>query len=197
MANVSRPGAWPVGTVSGSPWQGSVKEFPVVAGADEIYVGDLIQLEADGNADRLVTHNGRILGACVGVKPVSSQELGTTTLALAGGTEVALGQKYSSGAGTIFVCTAPDAIYEMDATAAVEGQTNVGQTANITAAARGSNTTGLSAHVVNISQIGTDATGQLRIIAIPKRVDNTPGAANCHVHVVINQHQYNKGAVGI
>ena len=197
MANVSRPGAWPVGTVSGAPWQGGVREFPVVAGADEIYVGDLVTLESDGNVDRVVAATGvNILGACVGVKPVQGQNLGSTTLALSGNTEVPLATKYSTGAGSILVCCAPDAIYEMDATAAVEGQTNVGQTANI-AVVRGSNTTGLSGHVVNISQIGTSSVGQVRIIGIPNRVDNTAGAANCHVLVVVNTHTYAQNAAGI
>lgn len=197
MANVSRPGAWPVGTVSGSPWQGSVKELPVDAAATDIYVGDLVTLTATGICNAVGAHTGiNILGACVGVKPVTGQSLGSTTLALAGNTEVALGQKYSSGAGTIFVCTAPDAIYEMDATAAVVGQSNVGQTVNI-AFPTGSTTTGLSAHVINISQIGTSNLGQLRIVGIPNRVDNTTGAANCHVHVVVNWHTYEKGAAGV
>lgn len=196
MANVSRPGLWPVGTLSGSPWQGSVREYPVVAGADEIYLGDAVILEADGCVDRLVTFTGAILGACVGVKPVDGQDLGSTTLALAGGTSPALGTKYSTGAGTVLVCTAKDAIYEMDATAAVEGRVNVGQTANL-ATPRGSNTTGLSAHAVNISQIGVDATGQVRIIDIPTRVDNTVAAANCHVLVVINQHALTAATAGI
>ena len=49
MANSNRRGFWPVGTLSGSPWQGSVKRFNHGYGEAVIMgIGDMCELESTG-----------------------------------------------------------------------------------------------------------------------------------------------------
>jgi len=49
MANFDNPnGAYPVGTLSGSPWQASVRAYQLDATHSAIAVGDLVQMTSDG-----------------------------------------------------------------------------------------------------------------------------------------------------
>lgn len=191
MANTDSPrGAIPVGTLSGSPWAGSVREYPVdSSNGTAIFRGDFITLEDDGNVAPAAA-GGVLLGVCVGVRV-------NRTIAA---TEHP-GYLPASTAGYVLVCTAPDAIYEIqeDSAGGAMVATNVGSMGDIVAGA-GSTTTGLSAHELDSSDVITKdasaASAQLQVIALVPKEDNEIGT-NAKWHVVINEHAFNPRTTGL
>lgn len=183
MANTSRKGFWPIGTLSGAPWSGAVHKMKVDDAAADVFLGDLVRLEADGNVAPITAATDAILGSVVGVLPVTAQNP-TEALNLSGNTEVKLAQKYSSAAGEVLVCVAPDAIYATESTSAVDS-TGVGASCNV-AISTGDTTTGLSRQVAGTATLGTSATSQLKIIGIAPSAGNDTSSANTKLHVTIN-----------
>lgn len=191
MANVDRPrGAIPVGTLNGSPWQGSVREYPVdSSNATAIFQGDFITLEDDGNVAPAAA-GGVLLGVCVGIRPSLSV---TQT--------IHPGYLPASTAGYVLVCTAPEAIYEIqeDSVGGAMVATNVGSMGDIVAGT-GSTTTGVSAHELDSSDViakdASAASAQLQVLALVDRVDNEIGT-NAKWHVVINEHAFNPRTTGL
>jgi len=168
----------------------------VDADAEDIFLGDLVNIETDGNVNVISAVTGVILGSVVGVLPVTPPDP-QDTLALAGSTEVPLARKYSAGAGVVLVCTAPDAIYETETTLAAN-QTNVGSSCNVSITA-GDTTTGLSKQVANtvVAAQGTSEHAQLKIVAIAPKMDNDTAAVNTKVYVTINKHFFAKNSAGV
>lgn len=170
MANVSRPnGARPVFTISGSPWMGMVRKYPVdSSNGTAIFRGDFITLEDDGNVAPAAA-GGILLGVCVGV------EVSRTVPA----TEHP-GYLPASTAGNILVCVGPDVIYEVqeDGAGGAMVAGNVGSTGNMVAGA-GSTTTGNSGHLLDSSDvIANDASptsAQLLVFKLSDRIDNEIG----------------------
>lgn len=183
MSNVDRPnGFTPVGTLSGSPWQGAVQRFDLDATHAAIGVGDLVQMTADGYLDILAAGETGFIGVVVGVgnweaAPVGGilgeHSLSTTepTLSGASAKSVAL-----NTTGTIYVCTAPDVI--------LEGQED-GDTDPLELADVGSNveiigggpdaTTGISSMEIDSSSHATTNTLPLRLLGMVQRPGNTLG----------------------
>lgn len=182
MANVDRPrGAIPVGTLSGSPWQGAVKEYAVdSSNATAIFRGDFVALEADGNiAPATVGTGNAILGVCVGVEVDRAIQA----------TEHP-GYLPATTAGTVKVCVAPDALYEVQE----DGDMGVAAKGSNVAfvAGSGSTVTGVSAHELNSSSV-TAATEQLRVVELVEREDNEAGT-NAKWIVTINEHTFKEAA---
>lgn len=166
MANADRPrGFSPVGTLSGSPWQGAVRKYSVDASnATAVFIGDAVALEADGN----VTPAGAtsvVLGVVVGVT-VDRDVLATEHP----------GYLPASTAGSVLVCIAPDAIYEVqeDSVGGALALTDVGANIDLIAGT-GSTTTGRSAHELDSNTATSAASAQFRIIGIVDREDNEVG----------------------
>ena len=186
---IERPGFHPVGTMSGSPWQGACTTFNVAAGAADIFIGDVVCLAADGSVNSAnaiaVTALTNIVGVMVGKVPVTKQDPAQINLDHAN-TTPALEKLYSDGAGTILVCTAPDTIYEVDGDEALTVAA-VGQTANISPVAGngGSTSTGMSGMQLDATT-GVLATAPFKIIAKPKGADIYANT----VHVVVANHMY-------
>ena len=186
MANVDRPNGFrPVGTISGSPWQGSVQKC--VSDADNLFLGDLVIYQALGFAaggdgaymgvDRMATGTtGLIVGVVVGWEP-NPDNLG------------ALYHVASSTRG-VYICTAPDVILEAqgDDTQAIPAA-DVGNNYDVTIAA-GDTTTGASnMEVDSDSEVSTSAT-PLKLIQVVDTPDNDITAANTKVRVLINLHKF-------
>lgn len=191
MANVSRPnGARPVFTISGSPWMGMVRKYPVdSSNATAIFRGDFITLEDDGNVAPAAA-GGILLGVCVGV------EVNRAVAA----TEHP-GYLPASTAGNLLVCVGPDVIYEIqeDNTGGPMVATNVGSVGDMVAGA-GSTTTGNSGHLLDSSGvIAADATpgsAQLLVVKLADRIDNEIGN-NAKWFVRINESAFALGQAGL
>ena len=77
MANVDRPnGALPVGTLSGSPWQGAVRAYTLDGSHSAIAVGDLVQMTSDGYLDVYAASEVGFIGVCVGILPAVAGTVG-------------------------------------------------------------------------------------------------------------------------
>ena len=166
MANVDRPNGFkPVGTVSGSPWQGAVRTYPVDASnATAIFNGDAVTLETDGNVTPAAA-GGVILGVVVGIEVDRS----------VAATEHP-GYLPATTAGNVRVCIAPDAIYEVQEDS-VGGALDAGAVgSNIDhVAGAGSTTTGNSAHELDSSSLTAAGSAGFRIVGLVDRVDNEIG----------------------
>lgn len=167
MANSDRPsGARPVGTISGSPWGGHVKKYPVdSSNGTAIFRGDFITLEADGNVTPAAA-GGIILGVCTGV--VIDRSVAATEHP---------GYLPASTAGNILVAVGPDILYEVqeDSVGSNLAATDVGTNIDLIAGA-GSTTTGVSAHELDSSTATAAGTAQLRVVKLVEREDNAVGA---------------------
>jgi hypothetical protein len=71
MANTSRLGMWPVGTLTGSPWSASVRRIQV-DGSTNICIGDPVTMQANGIGKLMATANTNdFFGVVVGVEAVN------------------------------------------------------------------------------------------------------------------------------
>lgn len=194
MANADRPGFYPVGTVSGAPWQGSVKLMKCDTNAENLFVGDVVKLEADGYINAVAA--GEVMvGTIVNKLPVTPPNP-QDTLALSGNTEVALGQQYSSQADTFLVCTAPDVILECECVGASIEQANIGETVNVSVGA-GNTTTGISGMRLAAPAGVVAATSQFKVWELGTKPDNDLSAANAKLYVVPNMHILKTASAGI
>lgn len=191
MANADRPsGLRPVTTISGGPWMGHVRSFPVdSSNGTAIYRGDAIKLEDDGNVAP-ATAGDLLLGVCVGV------EVDRTVAA----TEHP-GYLPASTAGTVMVAVGPDVIYEIqeDSVGGAMVATNVGSNGDIAVTA-GSTVTGNSKMELDssdvISKDSSAATAQLLVLGLVDRPDNAIGTEAKWL-VRINESVFLHGSAGL
>lgn len=180
MANVDRPNGFiPVGTISGSPWQSTVRQYDLDATHAAIGVGDLVQMTADGYPDILAAGETQLLGVVVGVlNHIATSVLGKQgdhflsathpTLAGASSKSVAI-----NTAGTILVCIAPDVILEAQEDGAVTPLVlaDVGLNVEITGGGPAA-TTGISNMELDSSSAAVTNTLPLRLLGLVQRPDN-------------------------
>lgn len=191
MANADRPsGMRPVSTLSGGPWQGHVRTFPVdSSNGTAIFRGDPIKLEDDGNVAP-ATAGDLLLGVCVGVK------VDRTVAA----TEHP-GYLPASTAGYVMVCVGPDVIYEIqeDSVGGAMVATNVGSNGDIAVTA-GSTTTGNSKVELDSSDViakdASAASAQLLVLGLVDRPDNAIGTEAKWL-VRINESVFLPGSAGL
>ena len=180
MANTDKVrGFRPVGTLSGSPWQGSVRQYTLDATHAAIAVGDLVQMTADGYPDLYAAGETQLLGVVVGVYNTVAEDVlgkqgdsylstGAVTLDVPAKNYVAL-----NTAGVIAVATAPDLIME----GTEDGDTDpleladVGQNVEIIGGGPDS-TTGLSDMYIDSSSHNTTNTLPLRLLGLAQDPDN-------------------------
>ena len=193
MANVDRPNGFrPVGTLSGSPWQGSVR----LCSADaDLFRGDIVTLGATGavvgatgggymDADRATSTTATIaLGVVVGWSPDPNNLAALYYDASSQGAN-----------GGVYVCTAPDVILEAqgdgDGTVAVVA--DIGENFDLVLGA-GSTTTGVSNMEVDSSSGVTTADTPLKLIGFVDAPDNEVGVANQKMLVTLNMHVFGTG----
>lgn len=183
MANLDRPnGFTPIGTLSGSPWSGSVEPFELDGGHALIGVGDLVEMTADGTVDILTagaTDSG-VIGVMVGILPAGAGWNATTgtfgdhalsatepTLVGAGSRSVPL-----NTVATILVATAPDLVMiaQEDGDTTPLTLTAVGSNVDITTGTPDT-TTGQSTMEIDSTSTGTTNTDPLRLLGL----HNVPG----------------------
>jgi hypothetical protein len=180
MANVNNPNGFkPVGTLSGSPWQGSVRQYSLDATHAALAVGDLVQMTADGYPDILAAGETQMLGVVVACYPHTHTDVlgkqgdsfmstGSIDLDIPNKNQVAL-----NTAGVIAVATAPDIILE----GMEDGDTDpleladVGQNVEIIGGGPDSST-GISDMMIDSSSHNTTNTLPLRLLGLAQRPDN-------------------------
>jgi hypothetical protein len=209
MANTSRiNGFRPVKHLNGSPYNGQATLYAVSSSnGTAIFVGDLVKLAADANAQGIqqvvpatagVAGTGAAaVGVVMGILPSKMDPVAgkMTTGSIALDTPQYLA---ASTAGYVLVADATDLILEVEATnggsAYSFAVTDVGNTCNVYAGA-GSTTTGTSAHSADLGDKGTTATLPLKVVGVVQRVDNEITGNYTKILVQINNHQY-KGGTG-
>lgn len=194
MANVDRPrGAQPIGTMSGAPWTGYIRTFKVDGSGSDIFPGDFVIMEADGNVDVSAAGSVELVGVMVGRADLSQagKVSGITGNFLSATTPNLDRQYYDAsvdGAGEILVVVGTDVLYEMqeDSDSANLAIEDIGENVDIVATA-GSN---VSRQEIDSDSVGT-ADGQLRIVDIVDSPDNEVGT-NAKWVVRINENHYTK-----
>ena len=168
MANIDAPfGFRPVKHLNGSEFNQQVNEYSIlVANADKLYVGDLVALGGDANADGIpnvvkadgteATPTDALLGAIVAF-PADRDDQGRTNFP-------------ATTAGTCLVADAPDIIYEAQATTVAVG--DFSNVADIIAP-DGSDATGNAAGEVDGATYGTG--GQVRVLRLKQIEENEVG----------------------
>lgn len=194
MANTDRPnGARPIGSLTGSSWQGHVRAFEVDGNGADIFPGDFVEMTAGGYADVATAGAVDLIGVMVGRADVNSpaKVAGITSNFISSSSPNDERQWYDAsvdGASQILVCVGPDVLYEI--------QEDDGGTA-LTVAAIGANvdivgTAGSDVSRQELDQDSVSATdGQLRLIGLVDRPDNEYGD-NARWVVKINESHYTK-----
>jgi len=198
--NADRPnGFTPVGTMSGSPWNGYVRLYETDASEGTgIFVGDAVTLETDGNIAPAAAGE-IVLGVCVGVLPhIPVKASGLSDNFLSNSSPTLL-PTYSaaSTADVIMVCVGPDVIYEVQEDGVTDPIALVDINANfdLIATHAGSTTSGRSGMEIN-SDSHAATSGQFRLIGMVDRPDNQQGDVdttlpNARWLVRVNESPYN------
>ena len=178
MANTDRPnGARPIGTLSGSSWQGHIRAFNVDGSGSDIFPGDFVIMEADGNVDVAAAGSVELVGVMVGRTDINSPtQVGGITGNFLSATTPDLDRQFydasADGAGQILVVVGPDVLYEMqeDDGGTPLALTGVGANVDIVA------TAGSDVSRQELNQDSVVATAaQLRLIGLVDRPDNELG----------------------
>jgi len=188
MANVDAPrGARPVNK-DGSPYNGSLRKMQVDASnATAIFRGDFVVQEADGNiAPATAGATNVIVGVAVG--PVVDRSVAATEHP---------GYIPATTAGYVLVAPAESCYFAIqeDSVVSTLAATDRGARIDFIAGA-GSTTTGISAHELDSSSVGQNATYQLSLINIVEKEDNTYGT-NAEWIVKVNLPQEGAATAGI
>ncbi len=192
MANVSRPNGFrPVKHLNGSPYNGQVNIYEIVAGDNTAtFVGDLVKADGGTATDVYPTAvrggtsgevtSGLFLGVIVGFV-VDPTNLNTPQYRAASTKRLAL------------VADSPDLIFEvMDGGTVPCTLTLIGNNTGFMATA-GSTTTGVSGMTTGTTAPTTSSALPLKIMGIKNSPDNESAAANQRLLVMINQHYYMGG----
>lgn len=209
MANVSKiNGFRPVKHVNGSPYNGQANIYFVPStDATALFVGDVVKLAANGNADGYPQVTAATAGtagtgaAAVGVVVgVVNTKLDPVTGKMTAGSIALDTPQYrpASTAQYVLVADATDVIYEVEATNGGSSYsfaaTDIGQNANLYAGS-GSTTTGNSGFSLDCGDMGTTATLPFKIVGTSQRVGNESTGAATKVLVQLNNSQF-KGGTG-
>lgn len=189
MANADTPvGASPVNT-DGSPYTGPLRRYDVdSSNSTAIFRGDFVVQEADGNITPATAGTGNdILGVAVGIDINPAEEK----------TEYP-GYLPASTSGSVLVAPADSAYFviQEDSVGGTFAATDKGARTRIVTGS-GSTLTGLSAHELDSSNVGTGATEQIQLMYPVDRPDNTVGEANADWIVKVNLPQHRVASAGI
>lgn len=172
MANSDNPhGARPISTLHGGAFY--VEELPKDSGGGNIFIGDFVSREADGNI-------------AAGGTP------GTTVIS-----GVSSNYSATGSAGTHSVYTDPAVVYEIQDNNDTDGiaAADLGLNANVEYNA-GSTTTFLSGHEIDESTADVTNSLDLHLLRLFNVPDNAHGA-NARIEVLINKHRFGTQTVGV
>ena len=166
MANVDRPNGFrPVKTISGAPVSSLIRTIGVADGED-IFIGDLINLES-GLADPSATNDAALLGVAVGFGKVDANGVPLGMFNPNNLNSTGVFYDDSASTHTEWVCyyvPARDVIFEAQTATALT--LVVGDTCDLSDAA-GNETTGISAQ-----ELTTSSNADFEVVEIPKYPDN-------------------------
>lgn len=196
MANTNAPsGLKPIKYLDGAAYDGKHQYYLFSTGdGTATFVGDPVKLAGSSGTAGVIVN-----GVDVGGMPTIAQAaagdalIGVVVGFLNDNTNLALKHRAASTWRIAMVADAPNLVYEVQANATT-ALADVGENADIAVTA-GSTATGISAVQLDSTNHGT-ASAQLRILRFVPRVDNTPGAANAKLEVMINEHAW-KVATGV
>lgn len=196
MANTSRVnGLRPVKYLNGAAYNGAFRTYFIPSGdPTAVFVGDLVK--ADGTSDP--TASG---GLAKGIQSVIQAAAADASIGVVVGfaidpTNLNTPQYRAASTGRyVYVADDPNILFEVQVSSTGLLNTSIGLNANVVVGS-GSTTTGASGMLLDIANMDTSATKQLRIMEASQRVDNDITAANDKVVVRINNHQ-NAASTGV
>ena len=185
-------GAFPVGTLGASSFNGKVNMYLVPSGdGTAVFLGDFVKRGGSAGAAGTVVNGQDVEGMPTVIQAAATDTLivGVVVGFLPLQTNLETRYRVASTNRIALVADAPDTIFEIqeDSVGGALTADEVGENADITVAA-GNTTTGLSGMELDSSDHKT-ATAQLRILGLAKRADNALGT-NAKWNVVINEHAY-------
>jgi hypothetical protein len=175
MANVDRPRGFTPLNRDGSEYSANVRTYHADGTHTAIFVGDAVQMEADGNINA-ATATSDILGVVTGVHVDLDVAATEHPGYLPANTE-----------GDVYVAVARPDVYFLIQEDGALAETSKGSTAKLFAGS-GSTTTGRSAFEVDSSETGSGTVGNLLLIDIDDSPDNEQGT-NADWIVTINRPQ--------
>lgn len=203
MAQVAPFGLRPVGTISGAPWQGSVKQFLIPSGdSTAVFVGDMVKSDSGATSAGVIVNgiNCEGMPTCIQGNHATgtADVVGVVVGFLPDHANLSTRYRLASTARIALVCTAPDAIYEMQEDgdggtcltyAAINGAATL-------VATTGNTTTGVSKLVIDSSAgVATTATLPVRIVGLSRKPNMKFGTSATDVgtfEVVIQSSSWNK-----
>jgi len=194
MANLDSPfGLRPVRMVNGSPFSNQQNRYRIAANyATSIYQGDLVQVVTGGGIERVAAGgSGLVLGVfngCTYTDPSSGKQKWSNYYPA------------STNASDIiaFVIDAPDTVFEVQADAAFPVADLFGNFDIVDGAPVGDTTSGISNVELDVTTGATTATLPLKAIDVSQDpLNDDVATANTNVLVVINNHLFSAGTVGL
>lgn len=186
MANADRPnGLKPIRHLSGAPYNGQANRYAFLAAdGTATFIGDLVKLSGTAHTDGTpaiaqAAAGDAAIGVLVGLEPDP--------------TNLGLRHRTASTLRYAYVADDPSLIFEIqeDSDTSTLAVTEVGLCANVVVGS-GSTTTGASGMELDSSDVSTDTAGQLRILRLVPREDNSIGT-NAKWEVQIAEHSLNGG----
>jgi len=194
MANLDSPfGLRPVRMVNGSPFSNQQNRYRIAANyATSIYQGDLVQVVTGGGIERVAAGgSGLVLGVfngCTYTDPSSGKQKWSNYYPA------------STNASDIiaFVIDAPDTVFEVQADAAFPVADLFGNFDIVDGSPVGDTTSGISNVELDVTTGATTATLPLKAIDISQDpLNDDVATANTNVLVVINNHLFSAGTLGL
>jgi hypothetical protein len=194
MANLDSPfGLRPVRMVNGSPFSNQQNRYRIAANYDtSIYQGDLVQVVTGGGIERIAAGgSGLVLGVfngCTYTDPSSGKQKWSNYYPA------------STNASDIiaFVIDAPDTVFEVQGDAAFPVADLFGNFDIVDNSPVGDTNSGISNVELAVSTGATTATLPLKALDISQDpLNNDVATANTNVLVVINNHLFSAGTLGL
>lgn len=182
MANDDRPnGLKPIKHLDGSPWNGMTNIYYIPSSdGTAVFVGDAVKLAGSADADGVPTvaqaaAGDTIVGVVTGIKP---------------DTDEGLNYRAASTAAYVYVCDAPDVIFECqeDSVGGALAAADVGNNVDLVVGTGSTAGGGRSAMELDSSTKVT-STAQIRVLRLSRKADNEIGT-NAVWEVLINEHQF-------
>lgn len=201
MANTVRTygGLKPHSYLSGSPWNGKVREYLVpAADGTALFVGDAVIPYTSAGAAGVVVNGRDCEGMPTCVQATATDiMLGVVVGFLPNQDNLMLKHRAASTNRIALVVDDPQVIFEIEEINSGTALTaaEVGLNTRISVGA-GNTTTGLSGMVLDNGQEVTTATEPLRILGLVKRPDNNYGLGAKWM-VLLNDHMFRAGVAGV
>jgi len=208
MAQVAPFGLRPVGTIGGAPWQASVKQYLIpAADGTAVFVGDMLKTDGGVGAANLIVNGIDCSGIPTGIQ--GNHATGTVDVVgvvvgfLPDHSNLATRYRLASTNRIALVCTAPDAIYEIqeDGVGGTCLAADAGGGMATLIANTGNTTTGVSKLVIDSSTaITTTQTLPVKVLGLSRKPGARVGTSATDVgtwEVIINSSAWNLRPAGL